>query len=184
MDDKKIIELYFARSEDAIAETDKKYGAYCVSIARSILSNAEDAEECVNDAYLGVWNSIPPAFPRVLSAFIGRIVRNIALNRLAMLSASKRTRTAEVVYEEAEELIPDTSGEDVSAEIALRDAINGFLASLPKRTRIVFMRRYWYFCSVSEIAEGMGMTEANVKVLLLRTRKKFKAYLEKEGITL
>ena len=142
VDDKKIIELYFARSEDAITETDKKYGAYCVSIARSILSSQEDAEECVNDAYLGVWNSIPPACPRVFSAFIGRIVRNIALNRLAMLSASKRTRTAEVVYEEAEELIPDTSGEDASAEITLRDAINGFLASLPKRTRIVFMRRY------------------------------------------
>jgi RNA polymerase sigma-70 factor (ECF subfamily) len=184
VDDKKIIELYFARSEDAIAETDKKYGAYCVSIARSILNSAEDAEECVNDAYLGVWNSIPPQVPRVFSAFVGRIVRNLALNRLAMLSASKRSRTAEVVYEEAEELIPDTKGEDISTEIHLRDAVNGFLATLSKRTRIVFMRRYWYFCSVAEIAEGMGMTEANVKVLLLRTRKKFKAYLEKEGITL
>lgn len=184
MDDKRIIELYFARCEDAITETDKKYGAYCVSIARSILNSPEDAEECVNDAYLGVWNSIPPAVPRVFSAFVGRIVRNIALNRLAMLSASKRSRTAEVVYEEAEELIPDTKGEDVSTEIALRDAVNGFLCTLPKRTRIVFMRRYWYFCSVAEIAEGTGITEANVKVLLLRTRKKFKAYLEKEGITL
>ena len=184
VDDKRIIELYFARSEDAIAETDKKYGAYCVSIARSILNSPEDAEECVNDAYLGVWNSIPPQVPRIFSAFLGRIVRNIAVNRLAVLSASKRSRTAEVVYEEAEELIPDTSGEDVSTEMHLRDAVNGFLRTLPRRTRIVFMRRYWYFCSVAEIAEGMDMTEANVEVLLLRTRKKFKAYLEKEGITL
>ena len=184
VDDKRIIELYFARSEDAITETDKKYGAYCLGIARSILNSKEDAEECVNDAFLGVWNSIPPTVPRIFSAFIGRIVRNIALNRLAASSASKRSRVAEVVYEEAEELIPDTKGEDVSAEMHLRDAVNGFLAALPRRTRIVFMRRYWYFCSVAEIADGMGMTEANVKVLLLRTRKKFKAYLEKEGITL
>ncbi len=184
MDDNKIIEMYFARSEQAIAETDKKYGAYCFGIARSILNSPQDAEECVNDAYLGVWNSIPPAVPRIFSAFVGRIVRNIALNRLAALSAGKRSRTAEVVYEEAEELIPDTNGEDLSTEICLRDAVNGFLRTLPKRTRIVFMRRYWYFCPISEIAGGMGMTEANVKVLLLRTRKKFKAYLEKEGITL
>ena len=184
MTDEMIVELYWQRDEQAIQETQAAYGSYIHYVAYAILRDERDAEEITNDTYLKVWNSIPPAFPRVLSAYVGRIVRNIALNRLAMLSASKRTRTAEVVYEEAEELIPDTSGEDVSAEIALRDAINGFLASLPKRTRIVFMRRYWYFCSVSEIAEGMGMTEANVKVLLLRTRKKFKAYLEKEGITL
>ena len=182
MDDKRIIELYFARSEDAITETDKKYGAYCLGIARSILNSKEDAEECVNDAFLGVWNSIPPTVPRIFSAFIGRIVRNIALNRLAASSASKRSRVAEVVYEEAEELIPDTKGEDVSAEMHLRDAVNGFLAALPRRTRIVFMRRYWYFERVCDIAAALHLPERTVYHRLTRLKEDLNAYLAENQV--
>lgn len=183
MDDKRIIELYFARSEDAIAETQKKYGSFCYSVAKSILPTVSDAEECVNDAYLGVWNSIPPNNPRSFSAYIGRIVRNISLNRYASLTAEKRSPQMEAVYDEVEEFIPDTSGE-ISEDIHLRQAINGFLLSLTARRRKVFLQRYWYMCSISEIATSMGMTEGGVKVMLMRTRERFKAYLEKEGITL
>ena len=185
MEDEKIVELYLERSETAISETQKKYGRYCFTVAYNVLYSKEDAEECVNDTFEKAWNSIPPQKPRIFSAFLGAITRNLALDRYEQSHAKKRYSPAETALEELGECIPAAEdGADISDTLALKDAINGFLASLPKRTRIVFMRRYWYFCSVSEIAEGMGMTEANVKVLLLRTRKKFKAYLEKEGITL
>ena len=183
MDDKRIIELYFARSEDAIAETEKKYGALCHSVAKSILPNASDAEECVNDAYLNAWNSIPPNNPRSLSAYICRIVRNISLNRYASLTAGKRSSHMEALLEEVDEFIPDQGG-DISEEIHLRQVINCFLRSQPARKRIVFLQRYWYMCDIGEIARSVGMTESAVKVMLMRTRAKFKAHLEKEGINL
>ena len=183
MEDTKIVEMYWERSENAIAETEKKYGRYCYKIAFNILSNELDSQECVNDTYLKAWEAMPPHKPERLSAFLGKITRNVALNRYQRDRAQKRAAHAEVIYEEVAEFIPCDSG-DISDELALKNAINSFLASLSKNVRIVFVQRYWYMCSVKEIALQRGMTESNVKVTLMRTRKKFKEHLEKEGITL
>lgn len=184
MDDKRIIELFWARSEDAIAETQKKYSKYCRYIANNILSCTQDAEECVNDAYQKAWENIPPAKPEKLSAYLGKLTRNIAINKSIRNNAAKRTPQSKVILEEAEEFIADplTTG-DFSEEIHLRDTINGFLGSLDKEVRVVFVRRYWYMSSVKDIAKDYGLSESNVKVMLMRTRKKLKEYLEREGIT-
>ena len=182
MDDERIVELYWERSEDAIRETERKYGGYCHRIALNILSNELDAQECVNDTYLRAWNAIPPHRPQRLSAFLGKITRNVALNRYIAGRAQKRSAPVEVIYEEISELVPDTVG-DASDGADLGCAINGFLATLSQSVRVVFVQRYWYMCSVKEIAIRYGMTESRVKVTLMRTRRKFKEYLEKEGIT-
>ncbi len=181
MEDKTIVELYWQRNEDAVAVTQQKYGRYCHSIAYNILLSDEDAEECVNDTYLKVWNSIPPERPSLLKSFIGRITRNIALDRYDYNTAQKRGGVS-VALSELDECIPDVSDQNTADDYALRKAINGFLASLPARTRTVFMQRYFYACSVKQIAQSLGMTEVNVKVTLLRARAKLKAHLEKEGI--
>lgn len=184
MEDKLIVSLYWERSESAIIETQIKYDRYLKSIAKGILFSDEDAEECVNDTYLKTWNSIPDARPESLKAFVGKITRNTALDRYDQQNAYKRIGTCvEIALHELEECIPADCG-SISDDYVLRTAINGFLASLPKRTRIVFMQRYWYLCKISEIAQNVKMSESNVKVLLLRTREKFKAYLEREGISL
>ncbi len=182
VDDKNIVELFWARSEDALKETQSKYAGYCSAIARNVLDSREDAEECVNDAYLRLWNAIPPERPSSLKAFLGRIVRNVALDRYDASKAAKRfNSSAELALHELEECLPSADA-SASDEYALKEAINGFLAQLPAKTRIVFMRRYWYLCSVKEIAESMRMTESSVKVTLLRTRRKLKEHLEKEEI--
>ncbi|MBE6535889.1 MAG: sigma-70 family RNA polymerase sigma factor [Ruminococcaceae bacterium] len=181
MEDSKIIDLYFARSETAISETQKKYAPYCHTIAYNILYSNEDAEECVNDTYLRAWQAMPPHRPSRLSSFLGRITRNLALDRYNQKNAQKRGGSIELVLDEISECLPDTHGDD-SNDKALKDAINSFLASLPKRTRIIFMQRYWYLSSISEISHSLGISESNVKVILMRTRKKFKAHLEKEEI--
>lgn len=184
MEDKRIVELYWERSEAAIVETQKKYGKYCHYIAYNILNSEQDAEECVNDACLKVWNSIPPSRPNVLKSFLGKIVRNIALDRYDRERALKRRGNCDLVFEELSECISD-DGSDANEQtdnIVLRDAVNGFLATLPKETRIIFIRRYWYLSPVAHIAGDMGLTNSNVKVILMRTRKKFKAYLEKENV--
>ena len=185
MEDNKIIELYWERSETAITETQNKYGRYCHYIAYNILYSNEDSEECVNDTYLRAWDSMPPHRPERLSAFLGKITRNLALDRYHRSRAQKRSSNVEVALGELEECIPDVRGGlSVADEIVLRDAINGFLASLPVRTRKVFVRRYWYLSTVKDIACDLDMSESNVKVLLLRTRQRFKSYLEKEGIVI
>jgi len=182
VEDMTILDLYWKRDEDAISQTEKKYGRYCHSIAYNILFSDEDAEECVNDTYLKVWNSIPPERPRIFKSFIGRITRNLALDRYDYNTAEKRGGTS-VILSELDECIPDTS-EDSADDLALSAAINSFLASLSQRTRTVFMQRYFYACSVKQISESVGMTEVNVKVTLLRTRAKLRAHLEKEGISI
>ena len=181
MDDRKIIDLYFARSEDAVTETKAKYGRYCYSIAYGILGCPEDAEECENDTYIRAWNAIPPQMPAVLSAFLGRITRNLALDRYDREKAQKRY-AATAALDELAECLPAPDGGGESDKIALSDAINSFLDSLPAKTRIMFLRRYWYMLSVKEIADGMKMTESNVKITLMRTREKFRNYLESKGI--
>ena len=184
MEDNKIVELYWERSETAISETQKKYGKYCHYIAYNILNSETDAEECVNDTYLKAWDSIPPSRPQKMSAFLGKITRNLALDRYDREHALKRNSRLDVVFDELEECLPSASddGREMSEEIALRDAINEFLESLPKQTRIIFMRRYWYMSPVAHIAGDLGLSVSNVKIILMRTRKKFKTYLERMDI--
>lgn len=183
MDDQKIVALYWERSERAIRETQKKYEKYCYYIAYRILYIHEDAEECVNDTYLRAWNAMPPQKPGKLQAFLGKITRNIALNRYEYDRAEKRADTVRDIGEEFWECVPS---EDVSLEeeYVLRELINGFLRSLSQEQRIVFMQRYWYLCSIKEIAEQRGMSENHVKVTLHRLRERFRAYWEEEGRTI
>lgn len=185
MEDNKIVDLYWERSEAAVLETQKKYGRYCHSIAYNILYSAEDAEECVNDTYRKAWDAMPPRRPQQLSAFLGKITRNTALDYYSYLKAQKRSGNTELILDEMAECIPDPgSTADISDKIALKNAINGFLESLPRQTRIIFMRRYWYLSPLKEIAHDYSLKESNVKVILHRTRNKFKEYLEKEGIVI
>ena len=183
MDDKRIIDLYFARDELAIDETRVKYGKLLEHIALNILNSHEDSEECVNDTYMKAWQSMPPTRPNILSAFLCKITRNLSINRYIQNRARRKGLSADAVFEEIAECIPDTSG-PISDTIALRDAINGFLARLPETARKIFVKRYFYMMSVKEIALEFKITANYVKVSLLRTREKFKEHLEKAGITL
>ena len=185
MDDSKIIALYFERSEDAIAESQAKYGKYCYKIAQNILASPEDAEECVNDTWVKAWGVIPPQRPKKLSAFFGTITRNLALNRAESFFAKKRGGVILPILDELAEILPADGGEEETVDaIVMKDAINSFLATLSRDVRIIFLQRYWYCRSVKEIARDLGLTESNVYVILSRTRKEFKAHLEKEGIRL
>ena len=184
MDDKQIVALYWERSEDAIAQTEKKYGRYCHYIARNILYSDQDAEECVNDTYQKAWETMPPKKPELLSAYLGKLTRHIAINCYIHDHADKRSPGMQMILDEAEEFIPDPADSDISDEIHLRDAINSFVASLTQEVRVVFVRRYWYMSSVKDIAKDYGMTESKVKITLMRTRNRFKEYLEREGISI
>ena len=184
MEDQKIIDLYFARSEDAIAETATRYGNYLSIIARSILCSREDTEECVNDTYLSAWDSIPPARPHSLKAYLAKITRHLALHRWEKANAEKRGGgEIPLVLSELSECLPDrSSAEDGIARSIFTDTLNSFLGSLSKEQRIVFLRRYWYNASIAEIASDMDMTEGKVKTILHRQRMKLRLVLEKEGI--
>lgn len=181
MEDERIVFLYWERDENAIRETEIKYGRYCHAIAYHILDSHEDAEECVNDTWNGAWNAMPPEKPTRLSSFLARITRNIAIDRYRHNNAQKRTAEVEVAMEEYWECIPngEASVEDM---LALKQAINGFLARLDARSRVIFMRRYWYSMPIKAIADSMRLSESHVSVILHRTRSKFKDYLTKEGI--
>ena len=184
MDDEKILELYWNRSEEAISETEKKYGRYLNNIALGILEDVETSRECVNDTLLGAWDSIPPAKPEALKTYLGKITRNLSLTRWRNENAEKRGggRVAEVIEEmhDLPDLEADT--ERVLDSIVISDLINRFLSGLKPAHRKVFMKRYWCFMSVREIAENMRMSESNVRVILHRCRNKFKEVCRKEGI--
>ena len=182
MEDVRIVELFWERSETAIEETQRKYGRYCYHIAYNILFSNEDSEECVNDTYLRAWNAMPPHRPERLSAFLGKIVRNLALDRYDKRTAEKRSAGVELALDELEECIADTDEVWNEDEQRLRTAINGFLAALPRRDRMIFIRRYWYVSPISQIATEFGAEEGNIKVILHRVRKKFREHLIKEGI--
>ena len=184
MDDDAILGLYLARSEEAIAETAGKYGSYCQAVARRILAQPQDCEECVNDAYHRVWNAIPPQKPQHLRAFLARIVRNLALDRIRHDGAQKRgSLQVPLVLEELEACVPAAASAEEAAEgRLLAERLDRFLGTLPREARIVFLRRYWYFCPVAEIARDLGLSESKVKMLLLRTREKLRHDLEKEGL--
>ena len=183
MDDEKIVILYWERDQNAIAETRKKYGRYCYTIAYNILCNDADAEECESDTYFAAWQSIPPAKPTALSVFLGSITRRLSLDRLRKRHADKRGGGAtEVSLCELEECIPSgKSIDDTIEEKAISEALSAFLRKLPVAEASVFIRRYWYFESVSEIAIRYGFGESKVKMMLKRTRDKLLVYLEKEG---
>ena len=178
MDDKQIIRLFFERSEQAITELSQKYGDLCMKIARSFLNDHQDAEECVNDAYLGAWNSIPPQSPDPLRAYICRIVRNRSLKKLRTNSAIKRGSQFEVSLSELEDCIPDNSMDEQLSISELSAQINAFLAALPKDDRLMFVKRYWFSESISELADAFGITENNVSVRLSRIRGKLHQYLD------
>ena len=183
MDDSQIVELYCHRDENAICETNRKYGAYCFTIAENILSNGEDAEECVNDTWLKTWNSIPPQKPALLKLFLAKITRNVSFDKYRKKVTSKRGG-GEIVFaiEELEDCL--SSSADVESEICqkeLKSTINRFLHSLPERDCNIFLRRYFYVESTSEIAARYGLKENNVLLILSRTRKKLKSHLQKEG---
>lgn len=186
MDDSKIVEMYLNRNEEAIGETKQKYGRYCHYIAYNILYSDLDSEECVNDTYLATWNSIPPSKPNSLRSYVGKIVRNIALNRYHANKAKKRCDNIELALDELSEAIPDnsTDGRAFTDELTLKYALNAFVGSLKQETREIFVRRYWYLSSIKEIARDYGLTENNVKVTLLRTRKRLQEFLGKEGIVI
>lgn len=186
MEDAKIVQLYWDRNELAIPVTADKYGSYCASIANNILDSREDAEECVNDTYLNAWNAMPPHRPGILPAFLGKITRNLSLNRYKHNIAGKRGGgQAAVVLDEIAELVSD--GDSVEREIDRRElakAIDAFLDGLSARKRNIFVRRYWYFDSISDIASRFGMTENNVSVTLNRLRLKLHNYLLERGFEL
>ena len=181
MDDEKIIALYWERNENAIRETEAKYGKYCYAIAYNILHSREDADECVNDTWYGAWDAMPPERPTKLRWFLARITRNIAIDRYRYESAKKRRGEVEIAMDEYWECIPNEDA-PMEDELALKEAINAFLAALDLRSRVIFMRRYWYAMSVRDIAYGMSLSESYVSVSLHRTRMKFKDHLTKEGI--
>lgn len=182
MDDKRIIELYVERDERAIQETQIKYGKYCLAIAHNILNNTEDAEETVNDVYIGTWHAIPPHNPENLSTFLGKITRRYAIKRWRAARALKRGGgEVPLVLEELMGCIPAENDMERDMEMAdLSNLLNHFLAALPKQERTVFVCRYWYMDSVGSIADRYGFSQSKVKSMLSRTRNKLRTYLKKE----
>ena len=181
-----ILDLYWARCESAIKETAQKYGNYCAVIAVNILQNNEDAEECVSDTYLKAWDAIPPERPSIFRAFLGKITRNLSLDKYKQ-SQAKRRGGGEVtlLLSELEDCIPSIGGVEAQHESGLIvKAINDCLLSMESEVRIIFVRRYWYADSIQTIATRFRMNESKVKSILFRSRKKLGAYLEKEGVAL
>ena len=183
MEDSKIVELYWQKNENAIKETNSKYGAYCFSIANNILHNKEDSEECVNDTWLNAWNAMPPQKPTKLQMFLAKITRNLSFNRFNARSAEKRGGGEIVlVLDELAECLASES--DVISEYEAKElgqCIRRFVRSLPERDGNVFVRRYFFTEPVAQIAKRYGLTENNVMVILSRTRTKLKNNLIKEG---
>ena len=183
MEDEAIIELFFARSERAIKELDLKYGKVCRKISSNILHNPQDAEECVNDAYLGVWNTIPPERPNPLLAFLCKIVRNLSIMCYHRNTAMKRNSYYDVAIEELESCLASPVTVEKEVEISeLTHIIDSFLGTLTQENRVIFMRRYWFSDTYTDIAERVGMTEKNVSVRLTRIRKQMRDYLAEREV--
>lgn len=183
MEDSEIVRLFLERNEQAVAETMAKYKGYCTKIALNILFSQEDAEECVNDAFMKLWELIPPNEPEILSVFIGMITRNLAINRYRQ-SLTQRRGNGElaVAFDELSEVISDSADIENEAERReLLDEINKFLKKLPEKKRNIFICRYWHCDSLRDIAARFSVSESNVSVILNRTRKKLCEYLQKRG---
>lgn len=191
MEDEQIVNLYWDRAENAIAETSVKYGRYCFSVAYRILRTKEDSDECVNDTWLKAWNVMPPAKPSKLRIFLGKITRNLALDRYRLYTREKRGGGQMIfALEELEECIrakgvegsKDNDPETAAERMFLTQLLNRFLEELPAETRRIFMQRYWYMLSIREISDLMKISESKVKMSLLRSRKKLKDALVREGL--
>lgn len=185
MEDSRIVQLFWDRSQEAISAAAEKYGTYCAAIAQNILHSDRDTEECVNDTWLSAWNAMPPHRPGRLSVFLGKLTRNLAFNRYSQLRARKRGGGQfELVLEELAECVSGT--EDVEQEldrITLVEAIDAFLDGLPQKQRALFLWRYWHAAPVAELARRARMSEGNVSVTLHRIRKQLKEHLIKGGFT-
>lgn len=186
MEDERIVALYLERNEEAIALSSEKYGRYCHTIAYNILYSEEDTEECVSDTWLRAWGAIPPARPVNLKAFLGKITRNLALDRYDASKAQKRGGgEVNAAIEELAEFLPDQGfGSQGIEELELTEILNAFLGTLTPEKRRIFMRRYWYMDSVNEIAEFCGISESKVKTTLFRCRESLRKVLLKEGISI
>lgn len=182
MEDNKIIDLYFERDESAIEKTKTKYGRLLLSIATKILGDATEGEECENDTYLRTWHAIPPTRPDYFSAFLAKITRNLALNRIRD-RMHRAPIEAYLVFEEISEALPDTEG-DIDDDITLRDALNSFIGGLDKTKRLIFIKRYFYMKSIKEVAYEADVTVTAAKVILSRTRKQLRKYLTERGIVI
>lgn len=183
MDDKSIVDLYFCRDENAISQTDKKYGRYCYSISYNILTSKEDAEECVNDTYMTAWKTIPPRRPSVLSTFLGKITRHISIDRWRERTAYKRGRgEITLALEELEDCVAGM--QDVEMEYERKEIVmiyKKFLDALPTTERRVFLCRYWYVEPIDTIADKFGYSQSKIKTMLHRTRAKLRKQFAKEG---
>ena len=182
LQDEQILDLYWSRDDAAIDKTSEKYGGQLQGLAGRMLRAKEDAEECVNDTYLAAWNTIPPQRPAQFFAFLAKLCRNLACNKLDWLRADKRRAELIPLTEELAQCIPDKGVDRERDARELSAALNRFLSTLPQETRVIFMRRYWFMDSVKEIAGRYGMGESKVKTALFRTRQKLREYLEKEEI--
>lgn len=186
MDDHSIVQLYWDRDDRAITATSQKYGKYCTSIAKNILGNSEDAEECVNDTYLNAWNAMPTHWPEQLATFLGKITRNLSFNRYKHNHAEKRgSGEVAVILDELMDCVSDT--DTIEQEIDRKEsleAVNGFIQQLPKDRRTIFVRRYWYADAVAKIAQDRGMRQGTVSKILERTRKRLRVYLSERGFEL
>lgn len=182
MKDASIVKLYWERSEKAIIETDLKYGKLCRHLSGNILNNLSDAEECVNDSYLAVWNAIPDARPENFSAFLCRIVKNLSFKRLEHITAQKRKPEMLVSLEELQDCISSSANPQTSYDAAeLAEVISSFLRKQNELSRNIFLRRYWYYDSVKCIANDYSMKEEKISQILFKIRKKLKKHLEQEG---
>lgn len=183
MDDQAIIDLYWARDQLAIAETEKQYGRYCYTIAFNILADHEDASECLNDTWFKVWQVIPPARPTRFSIWLARIIRNLSLQKLQARNAQKRGGSqADIAIHELEECLADTDSPAGNVEAGeLAAAISAYLMTIPQESRLVFIGRYFYFHNIRELSAHMGFRENKVHTLLFRTRQGLKSYLQERG---
>lgn len=185
MKDASIVKLYWERSEKAIIETDLKYGKLCRHLSDNILNNLSDAEECVNDSYLAVWNAIPDARPENFSAFLCRIVKNLSFKRLEHITAQKRKPEMLVSLEELQDCISSSANPQASYDAAeLAEVISSFLRKQDELSRNIFLRRYWYYDSVKCIANDYGMKEEKISQILFKIRKKLRKLLEQEGFNI
>ena len=185
MEDKDIIELFNNRNQQAIEKTAEKYGNYCYAVSYNILANHEDCEECVNDTYMKAWQTIPPEYPKIFSAYLGKITRNLSLDKYRRYSSEKRGGSVhQIVFQEFENYLPSEKHDNIIDEFELTEIINNFLRSLPAEKRKIFVRRYWYFSSIKEIAELFGISESKVKMTLSRTRESFRKHLKKAGVSI
>lgn len=182
MNDESIIELFWKRDEQAIIETKLKYGGLCTSLASNMLDSLEDAQECVNDTYLTVWNQIPTDKPNYFSAYLCKIIKNLALKKIEYNSAKKRNCKMSQSIDEIGEILSDSNSPEDEYDLKeLSAALSRFLRMRKEKNQQIFIRRYWYYSSIEDIAEMFGMTENNVSLVLFRERKALKEFLRKEG---